>query len=64
MTLGRFFRRISPLLVIGMGICMFKERRRRWRARCRRHEERQEEMLQTLREIRDSIKKPEPAKPA
>lgn len=61
MHLGRLFRRLSPLIVVGMGICMLKERRRRWRARCRRMEERQEEMLQTLREIRDSVKKPDGA---
>ena len=57
MGLGRFLHRISPFLVVGMGICMIKERRRRWRAKCRRHEDRQEEMLATLREIRDSVKK-------
>lgn len=57
MGLGRFFRRISPLLVIGMAACAIKEKRRRWRAKCRRHEERQEEILKTLHEIRDAVKK-------
>lgn len=61
--LGCLFRKIAPFLVVGMGICMLKERRRRWRARVRRMEERQEEMLKTLHEIRDSLKKPEGSKP-
>ena len=55
--LGNFIRKISPLLVLGMGVCMLKERRRRWRARCRKMEERQEEMLKTLHEIRDAVTK-------
>ena len=62
--LGRLIRKISPWIVLGMGICALKQRRRRWRAHCRRHEERQEEMLATLREIRDAVKKPECNKPA
>lgn len=57
MGLGRFIRRISPFLVLGMAACAIKERRRRWRAKCRRHEERQEEILKTLHEIRDAVKK-------
>lgn len=63
MSLGRFIHRISPFVVIAMGICAFKERRRRWRSQCRRHEDRQEEMLATLREIRDAVKKGDGAKP-
>jgi len=55
--LGHFIRKISPFVALGLGLCLVKQRRRRWRARCRRHEERQEEMLQTMREIRDAVKK-------
>jgi hypothetical protein len=53
---GRLFRRICPLLVLGMGVCYLRDRRRRWRARMRRMEQRQEEMAQLLREIRDAVK--------
>ena len=49
-------RRAYPWLLVGAGLLLLREKRRHWRARCRRMEHRQEEMTQILREIRDSLK--------
>ena len=48
--------RVWPLVLVGLGICILRKKRREWRCRMRRMERRQEEMNQTLKEIRDSLK--------
>jgi hypothetical protein len=52
-----FLQRISPFVAVGLGICLLRQRRRRWRARVQRMEKRQEEILQTLKDIRDNKSK-------
>jgi hypothetical protein len=48
-----FLRRASPYIAVGLGLLLLRNRRRRWRARMNRMEKRQEEILQTLKDIRD-----------
>jgi hypothetical protein len=50
------FRGVLPVLLVGLGFCFMRDRQRRCRARMRRMDRRQEEMLQTLKEIRDAVR--------
>lgn len=53
-------RPLWPLLALGAGVlCLVKCARRRMRERVKRMEDRQEEILRTLHEIRDQLKKNE-----
>jgi hypothetical protein len=56
-ALRRCRRRIWPWVVAGLGVlCCMKEKRRQMRERCKRAEDRQEEILKTLQEIREGLK--------
>jgi hypothetical protein len=55
-THHHLFRHLCPLVAVGFGIYLFHQHRRRCQQKMRRMEERQEKMLETLKEIRDELR--------
>lgn len=54
--IARLSRKICPMVLVGLGIVVWQRNRACWRKHVRKMEQRQEEVTQLLREIRDSLK--------